>query len=67
VKPRKGGALLWPSTLSDDPSKIDHRTLHAALPVVEGIKFAANTWIHSHDFATSNLWGCTGTFDELTQ
>ena len=66
VKPKKGGALLWPSVLDSDPNKIDHRTSHAALPVKGGIKFAANTWIHSHDFSTSNLWGCTGTFDELT-
>lgn len=66
VKPKKGGALLWPSVVDADPNKIDHRTMHAALPVIKGVKFAANTWIHSHDFATSNLWGCTGTFDELT-
>lgn len=66
VKPKKGSALLWPSVLDSNPDKIDHRTSHAALPVKKGIKFAANTWIHSHDFSTSNLWGCTGTFDELT-
>ena len=66
VKPKKGSALLWPSVMSDDPDKIDGRTMHAAKPVIKGTKFAANTWIHSHDFTTSNLWGCTGTFDELT-
>ena len=66
VKPKKGSALLWPSVMSDDPNKIDGRTMHAAKPVIRGTKFAANTWIHSHDFTTSNLWGCTGTFDELT-
>lgn len=67
VKPKKGSALLWPSVMGDDPNKIDGRTMHAAKPVIRGTKFAANTWIHSHDFSTSNLWGCTGTFDELTQ
>jgi len=66
VKPKKGSALLWPSTLDDKPNSIDGRTLHEAKPVIKGTKFAANTWIHSHDFATSNLYGCTGTFDALS-
>ncbi len=66
VKPRKGSALLWPSTLDADPSKVDGRTMHEARPVIKGVKFAANTWIHSHDFTTSNLHGCTGTFDMLS-
>ena len=61
VKPKKGSAILWPSCLDSDPYKIDSRTMHEAKPVVRGVKFAANTWIHSHNFAKSNLWGCTGT------
>lgn len=88
VKPRKGGALLWPSTLSHgtppypapltlhltlsrrlrstaDVQEIDSRTVHEARPVVRGTKYAANSWIHLYDFVTPNLWGCTGTFDEL--
>jgi len=28
VKPKKGSALLWPSTLDSNPEQIDHRTLH---------------------------------------
>lgn len=63
VKPRKGYALLWPSVLDEDPSKIDHRTKHAALPVIKGTKYAANVWIHLRDFKTANYWGCTGAFD----
>ena len=66
IKPKKGSALLWPSTRSDDVYKIDQRTLHQARPVIKGTKFAANTWIHSHNYAKPNLWGCTGTFDELS-
>jgi hypothetical protein len=66
VKPKKGSALLWPSTYDHEPNGIDHRTLHEAKPVIRGTKFAANTWIHSHDFKTSNLHGCTGTFDALS-
>ncbi len=30
-----------------------------------GTKFAANSWIHLYDYAKPNLWGCTGSFDEL--
>ena len=64
VKPKKGKALLWPSTLSEDPERQDMRTMHEARPVVKGIKFAANSWIHLYNFVQPNLWGCTGTFDE---
>jgi prolyl 4-hydroxylase len=65
VKPRKGSALLWPSTLSDSILDQDPRTEHEAKPVIRGVKLAANSWIHSHDFQKSNLWGCTGSFDYL--
>jgi len=67
ITPKKGKALLWPSTFSDDPNNIDQRTVHEARPVIRGTKFAANAWIHSHDYEYSNKMGCTGTFDELTQ
>ena len=30
----------------------DHRTNHAAQPVTQGIKFAANMWIRQFDFKT---------------
>lgn len=62
VKPKKGAALLWPSVHSEDPSRVDQRTLHAALPVVKGDKYAANTWIHLRDYKVPNRWGCTGSF-----
>jgi prolyl 4-hydroxylase len=63
VKPQTGMAILWPSVLDEDPSKIDWRTTHAALPVIKGVKLAANLWVHMRDFNTPNLWGCTGSFD----
>jgi predicted 2-oxoglutarate/Fe(II)-dependent dioxygenase YbiX len=65
VKPMKGAALVWPSVLDADPTKIDSRTTHAALPVLRGQKLAANTWIHLRDYRTPNIWGCTGSFDEV--
>lgn len=46
VQPRKGRALLWPSVLNEDPNKKDDRTDHQALPVLSGIKYGANAWIH---------------------
>lgn len=64
VKPKKGMALLWPSTLNEQPELVDQRTKHEARAVVKGVKFAANSWIHLYDFMTPNLWGCTGAFDE---
>jgi len=46
VKPKRGSAILWPSTLNDSPWLVDKRTTHAALPVKKGIKLATNLWIH---------------------
>lgn len=63
VKPKKGKALLWPSVLDEFPDRIDHRTQHEARPVIKGKKYAANSWIHQYDFAQTNKWGCSGTFD----
>mmetsp|Transcript_13179 Transcript_13179/g.52805 ORF Transcript_13179/g.52805 Transcript_13179/m.52805 type:complete len:325 (+) Transcript_13179:696-1670(+) len=63
IRPKRGTALWWPSVQSDDPTRQDPRTRHAALPVSKGTKFAANAWIHNYDYATPNLWGCTGSFD----
>jgi prolyl 4-hydroxylase len=64
VVPKKGKALLWPSTVSDNPEMKEHRTNHEAKAVTKGVKYAANSWIHLYDYAIPNLWGCTGTFDE---
>lgn len=48
--PRKGRALIWPNVLDGDPTEMDERTEHVALPVVKGTKYAANAWIHLHDW-----------------
>ena len=65
VRPKKGRALLWPSTLNANPELQEPRTVHEARPVIRGTKYAANSWIHLYNYATSNLWGCTGAFDEF--
>jgi prolyl 4-hydroxylase len=65
VKPRRGRALLWPSTLDHNLEEQDSRTMHEAKPVRRGTKLAANAWIHLYEYQQPNLWGCTGSFDEL--
>lgn len=65
VKPKRGQAILWPSTLNENPEEIDQRTYHEAKPVIKGLKVAANAWIHLYNYDKPNLWGCTGAFDEL--
>jgi prolyl 4-hydroxylase len=65
IQPKKGRALLWPSTLDRDPEAQDPRTMHSAMPVIKGRKFAANAWLHLYNYREPNKWGCTGTFDEL--
>ena len=58
VAPRKGRAIVWPSVLSDDLRVTDERTYHEALPVVSGLKYAANFWIHLYDFQNFHARGC---------
>lgn len=65
IKPKLGRALLWPSTLDHNPERQESRTQHEARPVIRGEKLAANAWIHLFDYEKPNLWGCTGSFDEL--
>lgn len=65
IKPRKGRAVLWPSVLDRDFMERDGRTMHESRPVTKGRKFAANTWIHSHDYSTASSWGCVGAGDLL--
>eukprot|EP00964_Phaeocystis_antarctica_P045596 scaffold26258_cov60-Phaeocystis_antarctica.AAC.1 len=62
VQPKAGSAILWPSTLDAAPMHADHRTNHAAQPVTQGIKFAANMWIHQFDFKTPSERGCQLTY-----
>ena len=58
VTPKRGRAVLWPSVLNHNPNKKDPRTNHEALPVIKGVKYGANAWIHQRDFKTPNLMGC---------
>lgn len=58
VKPKRGRAVLWPSVLDSNPNQKDSRTNHQALPVIKGVKYGANAWIHQRDFKTPNKKGC---------
>lgn len=60
VEPKKGRAVLWPSVLDAAPRDIDERTMHIANPVLSGIKYSVNFWIHQHDFKANHAIGCTG-------
>lgn len=56
--PRVGRAVLWPSVFDHDPNKSDARSSHRAMPVIQGVKYGANAWIHQRDFKTWNAKGC---------
>ena len=58
VSPKKGRAILWPSVHSNDPFATDDRTYHEAMPVVRGLKYSANFWVHMWDFQTYHALGC---------
>mmetsp|Transcript_12439 Transcript_12439/g.19152 ORF Transcript_12439/g.19152 Transcript_12439/m.19152 type:complete len:543 (-) Transcript_12439:630-2258(-) len=59
VQPKRGNALLWPSVLDEDPEDKDGRTEHEALPVLKGIKYGANAWIHSRNYTEAEEYNCT--------
>jgi prolyl 4-hydroxylase len=58
VEPKRGRALIWPSVLNEDPHQVDPRTKHQALPVVSGLKYGANAFLHQRDKKTADALGC---------
>ena len=44
--PKRGRAVLWPSVYNSEPMISDRRFMHQALPVIAGLKFGANAWVH---------------------
>jgi prolyl 4-hydroxylase len=50
VEAKRGRVLLWPSVKNESPDVKDFRTEHQALPVIKGIKYGANAWLHQRDF-----------------
>jgi len=59
VTPKKGAAIWWPNTLDAQPELEQGLTRHEAMPVISGTKFAANAWIHMHDFRSPNAVVCS--------
>lgn len=59
VTPKLGRALVWPNVQDQDPTSMDRRTRHRALPLGEGVKYGANVWFHQRDFKTPHSVGCT--------
>jgi hypothetical protein len=57
VQPKLGRAVLWPSVKDANLRQSDRRTHHEALPVVRGVKVAANLWQHVYDFKTPQRSG----------
>lgn len=60
VKPKVGRAVFWPSVKNEAPFERDPRTHHEATPVIKGVKYGANAWLHMYDFKAPFKVGCTG-------
>ena len=58
VTPKRGRIVIWPSVLDKYPTMKDPRTDHEALPVLKGVKYGANAWVHNKDFKTPHSKGC---------
>ncbi|XP_039269093.2 prolyl 4-hydroxylase subunit alpha-2-like [Styela clava] len=52
VEPIEGSAIFWFNILTS--GECDERTRHAACPVLNGIKWVANKWIHSNEQMFTN-------------
>lgn len=48
IRPKAGDAVSFTNTLADDST--DPRSLHAGLPVVQGVKWLATRWIRKRPF-----------------
>jgi len=57
VTPKLGRGILWPSVKDSNLRESDRRTHHEAMPVVRGVKYAANLWQHHYDFKTPSQSG----------
>ncbi len=58
VEPVKGRALVFPVVRDDDVLRTEPLTAHEAQPVVEGVKYSTNIWVHMYDTATPASRGC---------
>ena len=58
ITPQVGRAVLWPNVWDHRPNQKDPRTNHQALPVLHGVKYAANIWLHQRDYQTPKAAGC---------
>ena len=54
----KGSAVLWPSVTDADPDVDEPLTRHEGLPPDEGVKYAANVWVHNYDYRTPAARNC---------
>lgn len=58
VQPKKGRAVVWPSVLNEKPHEEDPRSIHGSFPIVSGIKYGANAFIHQRDAKVAYERGC---------
>lgn len=65
VKPKKGSAILWPSVRDQEPNQTEHGTYHEAMPVLHGVKYGANVWLHNHDFRSVSQRHCLFTMKNV--
>lgn len=58
----KGSVVFWPSLMDENPYADEPLTYHQGLPPIRGIKYAANVWVHTHDYQTPASRGCPMSF-----
>jgi prolyl 4-hydroxylase len=58
IDARKGRAVVWSNGYDSGASfwQKDKRLIHEDLPVVKGLKYVANIWIHPRQFRSGKTW-----------
>jgi prolyl 4-hydroxylase len=56
IAPKRGRAVVWPSVLDGDPNSQDNRTDHESMPVLQGTKYGAYTFMSLFSKTLSNLF-----------
>jgi len=58
VQPKKGRVLIWPLVLNENPNEKDENLWYGTATVKEGVKYAANIFIHQRNFRGPNKNNC---------
>lgn len=58
IKPVKGRAVIFATSLDESPDAVDFKTQYVSEPVVKGTKMVANIHVYAYNFVKPEAWRC---------